>query len=266
MSLLDNSYRAFINLDHRKDRLDHMNTQLDRIGMKAKRIPGMLPEEYEGDESKVAVMKARTPGAIGCHFSQVEIMKYALLERKHALIMEDDIIFCEDFNERIKIISKFTSRTDWDVFFLGGTFHVPAFWHKIGRSGMEPNCSAQLGKDCELIEGRIVRTYGAFSTYAYFVNVNSIFKIFDLFDKHLHESIGIDWLFIKLQPQLKCFAFVPGSVKQKDNLSDIGIDKNGVPQQTVFSGFSKLNGTEENSRYWFQEQMEDFDPKEFNWI
>jgi len=112
---------------------------------------------------------------------------------------------------------------------------------------------------------RIVRTYGAFSTYAYFVNVNSILKVFDLFDQYLHESIGIDWLFLKLQPQLKCFAFTPGCVKQMDNLSDIGIDKNGTPQQTVFSGFSKLNGTEENSRYWYQERMEDFDPETFNW-
>jgi hypothetical protein len=105
----------------------------------------------------------------------------------------------------------------------------------------------------------MVRTYGAFSTYAYIVNHNSIFKIFDLFDQHLHESIGIDWLFIKLQPQLNCFAFVPGCVKQMDNQSDIG---DGM---TIFSGFSKLNGTEENSRYWYQERMEDFNPDTFIW-
>jgi len=103
------------------------------------------------------------------------------------------------------------------------------------------------------------RTYGAFCTYAYVVNVKSIEKILNLFDEHLHTSIGIDWLFIKLQPQLKCFAFVPGSVKQMDNKSDIGTG------MTIFSGFSKLNGTVENSRYWYQENMSDFDPNTFEW-
>jgi hypothetical protein len=52
---------------------------------------------------------------------------------------------------------------------------------------------------------------------------------------------------------------VPGSVKQIDNLSDIG---NGM---TIFSGFSRLNGTEENSRYWYQENMNDFNPETFKW-
>ena len=259
MSILNDSYCAFVNLNHRTDRLEHMNGQLKRIGLKASRQRGTLPNEYNGDPSKVATMRNRTPGAIGCHFSQVEIMKDAAFMNKHAFVMEDDLIFCEDFNERIEIITEFTENNEWDVIWLGGTFHVPAFWHKKGSSGMEPNCSSQLGKDCEYLGGRMVRTYGAFSTYAYIVNHNSIFKIFDLFDQHLHESIGIDWLFIKLQPQLNCFAFVPGCVKQMDNQSDIG---DGM---TIFSGFSKLNGTEENSRYWYQERMEDFNPDTFIW-
>lgn len=247
-------------MDHREDRLNHMSEQLIRIGMSAERIRGMRPDEYTGPPGMVATMRARTPGAIGCHLSQVSIMEQAFIQGDHALVMEDDIVFCEDFNERITHIDSFVAVNDWDVFWLGGTFHVPAFWHKVGMSGMKPDCSAQLGKDCEYLGNRIVRTYGAFSTYAYIVNVNSIDKILNLFNEHLHESIGIDWLFIKLQPQLNCFAFVPGSVKQMDNQSDIG---DGM---TMFSGFSKLNGTEENSRYWYQERIEDFNPETFNWI
>jgi hypothetical protein len=64
---------------------------------------------------------------------------------------------------------------------------------------------------------------------------------------------------------LKTFAFVPGSVRQINNLSDIGTNPDGSPAMTVFSGFSKLNGTEENSRYWFQDKIENFNPDTFEW-
>lgn len=260
MDLIEDSFIAFVNLEHRQDRLAHMNEQLSRVGLNAMRVRGLLPSEYAGDPSKVEVMRKRTPGAIGCHMSQVYIMKEALRLGKHAWVMEDDLVFCKDFIHRVSYMSNFLQGRDWDVMWLGGTFHSPAFWHKVGQSGMPPNCSAQLGKDYEKTEDpRIMRTYGAFCTYAYIVNVNSIQKILDLFDEHLHTSIGIDWLFIKLQPQLNCFAFVPGPVKQMDNKSDIG---NGI---TVFSGFSKLNGTIENSKYWYQENMEDFNPLTFDW-
>lgn len=260
MDLIKDSHIAFVNLEHRTDRLEHMNEQLSRIGLNAVRVRGLLPNEYAGDPAKVEVMRKRTPGAIGCHMSQVYIMRQALIENKHAWVMEDDLVFCNDFNYRIDYMSKYLQGVDWDVMWLGGTFHSPAFWHPLGKSGMSPDCSAHLGKDCEKTgDPRIMRTYGAFCTYAYIVNVKSIQKILDLFDKHLHESIGIDWLFIKLQPELKCFAFVPGSVKQMDNKSDIGTG------MTIFSGFSKLNGTIENSRYWYQENMEDFNPLTFDW-
>jgi hypothetical protein len=105
----------------------------------------------------------------------------------------------------------------------------------------------------------MLRTYGCFSTHAYIVNVNSIEKILNLLDQHIPTSIGIDYSFIKMQPSLKTYSFVPGCIKQMDNQSDIG---NGI---TVYSGFSRLNGTEENSMYWWQPWMHDFDPKTFDW-
>lgn len=258
--LKNNLYASFVNLDHRKDRLDHMLNELSRVGITATRTRGRLPSEFNLDDPKLQTMRSRTPGAIGCHFSQVRVMELALLSGQHAFVMEDDLIFCSDFKERLDYISNWAEDKEWDVIWFGGTFHSPAFWHPVGPSRMRPNCSANIGKDVEPTEDpRMVRTYGAFSTFAYIVNVNSIRKIMDLFDAHLHESIGIDFLFIKIQPQLKCYAFVPGCAKQIDNQSDIGT---GI---TRFSGFSKLNGTEENSRYWFQDRMDQFNPATYQW-
>lgn len=259
-------YASFVNLDHRKDRLDHMTVELNRVGIQAVRQRGIPWRELDINDPKYQVMLNRTPGAAGCHMSQVEVMKKAFEVGANAFVMEDDLVFASDFYERMEYIDKFLVGREWDIFWLGATFHSPAYWHKIGNSNMHPDCSAQLGKDFDDTEDpRIKRTYGAFCTYAYIVNYNSIEKVLGLLDKHLHESIGIDWLMIKIQPQLQCFAFVPGSVRQMNNLSDIGTNRDGSPAMTVFSGFSKLNGTEENSRYWFQDKISDFDPNTFIW-
>jgi GR25 family glycosyltransferase involved in LPS biosynthesis len=264
--MLENCYTSFVNLDSRPDRLNHMTKELGRIGIQAIRQRGIPWKECDLNSHKHQVMLNRTPGALGCHLSQVEIIKKAFEAGSNAFVMEDDLVFASDFMERMDYVSKWIAGKEWDIFWLGATFHSPAYWHKKGQSNMRPDCSAQLGKDFDHTDDpRIKRTYGAFCTYAYIVNYNSIEKILGLLDKHLHESIGIDWLFIKLQPQLKTFAFVPGSVRQINNLSDIGTNPDGSPAMTVFSGFSKLNGTEENSRYWFQDKIENFDPNTFAW-
>lgn len=246
--ILENSYASFINLDHRPDRLAHMKSELSKLGIEATRTRGMLPEEYTGDFERVKVMNDRTKGAIGCHFSQVKVMQDALAQNKHAFVMEDDLVFCKDFQQRMKIVDGFLENREWDVFWLGGTYHIPAVWHKKGHEQL-PQCNCLVNADATRTDNdRIVRTFGIWSTYAYIVNVNSIPKILELLDHHLHISIGIDWLFILLQPRLNTFAFVPGMVKQYDNKSDIG---NGI---TKFRGFRGLGG------HWYQDDMRLFNP------
>jgi len=249
-------YTAFVNLDHRQDRLERMKAELDKYGIQAERLRGMYPQEYTGDKGEVAKMENRTKGAIGCHYSQVKVMQNALEQGKSAFVMEDDLVFASDVIKRLDYAQEFLNNNDWDVFWLGGTYHLnPPQWHNAGHTNSElPNCDCSLNRDVECTsDKRIVRTYGCWGTYAYIVNHKSIEKILDLFEKNIHESIGIDWLFIKLQPQLKCFAFVPGMVKQYDNQSDIG---NAV---TVFSNFSSLG------EFWFADKMEDFDADNFIW-
>ena len=259
-------YASFVNLPHRGDRLAHMMEQLNRISLPVTRTRGMRPQEVIDRKlagiRELGTMLRRTEGAIGCHFSQVQVMKDALERDKHAVVFEDDLVFCSDFDKRFEYIHNWTDGHDWDVVWLGASFHCnPPYWHKInGSSDVRNDASANLGYDAKVTDDpRMIRTFGAFATFAYIVNKNSIQKILDLFDQHIHKSIGIDWLFILLQPQLKCFSFVPGCVMQMDNQSDIG---SGV---TMWSGFLQLNGTRENSRYVYQEYMESFDPKTFDW-
>ena len=241
--IIDDSYISYINLASRTDRNDHMIKELARIDLNAIRQEAFLPSEFQGP--KYEVMRRRTPGAIGCYMSQLVVMAKALNEGQHAFVMEDDLVFCDDFKERIEIIDKFLSENQWDVFWMGGTYHTEPTWHKNPHPQDMKYCTCTLNRDYEPTDNaRIVRTYGAFSTHCYIVNRHSISKVISLLDGFMQHSIGIDFSFIYLQPSLKTFAFVPGCVKQMDNLSNIG---NGM---TYFSGFEKLGP------HWFQNKIQ----------
>lgn len=244
-NLLESSYISFVNLDRRPERLELMLQSLSRAGITAIRTRGMLPSEYQGPPGRIKGMLDRPQkGAIGCYFSQLSIMQAALEQKRHAFVMEDDLAFCADFQDRVQIMDEFTRTHDWDVLWLGGTFHVnPPWWHK-----------KTLGRDAECTDNpRMMRTYGAFCTYAYIVNKDKLNKVLRMLEEVLPTSIGIDYSFIRIQPVLQTFAFVPGCVIQYDHDSDIGLGK------TIFSNFAKLGP------YWFQQRMTEFDPTKFNW-
>lgn len=230
---LDNMLAYYINLNQRSDRKIHMEAELERVGLKAERFEAINSPDFTWPKKRYAAMLAGTPNAIGCHESQVAVMRMAMNEGKDVLIMEDDLIICTDVHKRLEHISVFLNSHKWDVFWLGGTYHRDrAVWHP------------ELGKDWELTDDvRIVKTYGCWSTFAYIVNHKSIPKILPMFEELLPVSIGIDWLFIQLQPKLETFAFVPGCVKQYDNQSNIG---KGI---TKFSGFAELGS------HWFANTM-----------
>lgn len=276
MKLLEETYAGYVNLDKRTDRRQRMEQSLAAAGITAVRHRGMLPSEYTGDPARIKGMWERPQkGAIGCHFSQVGVMRQALVQGKHALVMEDDLVFCSDFQERLEHIQQFMEEYGWDVFWLGGTFHVnPPYWHK---KVPDRNTYCQpLGRDAERVDDfpRIMRTFGCFCTYAYFVNRDSIEKILQRFEDKLPKSIGIDHMMIMLQPELFTYAFVPGCIKQYDHQSDIG---HGI---TRFSNFATLNKTckcpdpatcphgKDNlarSAYWWADKQNDFNPETFNW-
>jgi GR25 family glycosyltransferase involved in LPS biosynthesis len=239
------NWRAgYVNLDSRPDRRRHIQTELARVGLAAYRQRGMLPHEYTGPEDQVQVMRQRTPGAIGCHFSQRKIIADNLDCGREILVLEDDVVFCDDLAVRLDHLAEFLAARPWDIVWLGATFHTnPPVWHKD-----------TLGRDAELTEDpRILRTYGIWSTYAWVVNRDSGAKVLELLDRNVHRSIGIDWLMIQVQPELQTYCYVPGIAKQYDNQSNIG------KAITHFSHFAKLGP------YWWQARREQFDPTTYNW-
>jgi hypothetical protein len=251
---IEDLYISYLNLDHRIDRLILIIQEFERVGLKAERTRGKLPKELDLDNPKFFTMKNRTVGACGCWEGQCDIMRKAYELGKSAWVNEDDLILATDIQERLKYIEGFVNEKepDFDVIWMGGTVHInPHFWHTgINRDLPGSN----LGRDAEYVgDKKMFRSYGSFSTHSYIVNHKSIPKILQMLSNIQHEAMGIDWAFIKLAPQLRNFVFLPGSVIQRDNMSDIG---NGM---TRFSGFASLGS------HWFQDKVEDFNFDTYNW-
>lgn len=244
-----NWYAGYLNLDIRPDRKAHMERELARVGIQAERIAGKLPSEYDLTAPKLQTIVARqkTPGAVGCYYGQVSIMERAYAKGQHALVMEDDLVFCDDFDKRLPIIEEFCNTHEWDVFWLGGCYHLNVNWHRRGHTEPAPirgKCNCTLNRDWDVTDNpRIRRTYGAWSTHCYIVNKDSLEKVLTMLEDNLHSSIGIDFEFIMLAPQMNQYIFNPGCVKQYDNQSNIG---NGM---THYSHSAHLGP------HWFQKLM-----------
>lgn len=251
MLKIEDCYISYVNLSHRKDRLDHMRNQLEKVGLTAYRTPGILPNDCKGDRKRFEFLLKRTPGAFGCWESQVQIMEKALMRGQHAFIMEDDVILSQDVQKRLSYLENWSKTHSFDILWGGGTYHLPAFWH----TGNNPDLQgAYLGRDAELTDDpRMIRTYGAFSTHCYIVHKDSIEKVLKMLDRVTELSYGIDHAMIRIQPELLTYAMCPGWASQLDNQSDIG---RGM---TIFSGFRMLG------KHWFSDDMDSFDPSTYDW-
>lgn len=253
----DTIYAGYANLDSRPDRNEKMIAELARVDLP---IPFVRHRSFQWQElydsydeemkERVGVMFRRTPGAIGCHFSQVAIMEEALRQGKHGWVNEDDLKFCADMPARLNIIFEFLNQHEWDIFWFGAFYHVEPTWHKsIENKHTHPDmqvCNCILNRDWEETNDMsIVRTYGAFSTFSYLVNKNRIEHILGLLDRNLHLSMGIDWIMLKEQPNLNTYTFRPGCIKQYDSMSDIS------------NAFAKQSGFANLGRHWWAASMND---------
>ena len=246
----------YINLSHRPERSDRMLKEFQKHGITASRFEAYRPGDWDGDAFDVRYMmgvgpagRPGTPGAVGCYMSQLAIIKSAIGTDSVVAVCEDDVYFCEDLEKRINYISEHLT-WDWDIFYLGATFHVPGVWYKA------PECKewSHRQRDVEPTSDKhILRVFGEWSTYAYLVNGKNAQKVADLLEESCHNSYGIDHNFICLGDKINAYCFVPGSAFQYDHQSDIGDGYSG------FSGFKKLGP------FVWADYMEDFDPDTYNW-
>lgn len=241
VNLLTDSYISYINLRQREDRQEHMIRELKRVNIQADRFEAYTPDLFP--DAKYDRMRNTTPGAIGCHMSQIAVMMLASAHGQHAMVMEDDLIFSDDFHKRVEIMEQFLQGKTWDIVWWGNTHHIEPTWHNTGHRKDFP-CECDLNRDWEPTEHpNVTRAYGLWGTYCYTVNKNSIDKVLMMLDKLMPVTIGIDYSMMAMQPELITYSCNPGAVKQYNNRSNIGAG------WTNFENFSKLGS------HWFSEKL-----------
>jgi GR25 family glycosyltransferase involved in LPS biosynthesis len=179
-----------INLDRRKDRLETL----------------MIPFEWERFAA-IDALSMGQPGYVGCLLSHRTILKKIRdLKLESAIIFEDDVELCDDFENKFNEILKKLPE-NWDLLYLGG-------WNRT-----EPE------KYCDGLN--VVKR--VLCMHAYMVRD----KFIDTIIEALHstdnipekekkpEHLKCDVLLANYLPKGKCFICDPPLVWQKEGYSDI---------------------------------------------
>lgn len=128
MDILQNTF--YINLEHRTDRLEHVQNELKKIGINGERFNAIKTKS----------------GAVGCTLSHIKCLELAK-ERNYeeVFICEDDITFTNPklFLENLQ---KFCDNDDimWDVLIIGGN-NVPPYKQYYDYCARVFNCQTTTG-------------------------------------------------------------------------------------------------------------------------
>ncbi|MCB1072767.1 MAG: glycosyltransferase family 25 protein [Chlamydiia bacterium] len=103
----------YINLDHRIDRKELMESELQQLGVPKEKI------------HRLSAVYDRFNGTKGCLLSHIQSLTLAM-ERgwEKVLILEDDVVFTKNLEFLENQLSYFfqAAKGEWDVFFLGGAY------------------------------------------------------------------------------------------------------------------------------------------------
>lgn len=116
-------------MDSAPDRMAHMKTQLERLGIPFIRQVGVVGAELRQPHSdfsdwayKYLHGRGWAPRELGCYLSHMECLKNLMKsDADYALILEDDVTLNDDLEQLITAALRF--RTDWNMLRLSTVNH-----------------------------------------------------------------------------------------------------------------------------------------------
>jgi GR25 family glycosyltransferase involved in LPS biosynthesis len=117
----------YINLDHRVDRKEHMESQFKKYGIEAERFSAIsLTKEQNDDLIKKGCnfyddpRPEYAPRIKSCTISHLTVLlRSKMMDYKNVLIFEDDALFDDNIIEDLSNCVEDLSVIDWDMFYLG---------------------------------------------------------------------------------------------------------------------------------------------------
>lgn len=208
---LDDIKHAFyINLEYRTDRKEHVENELEKIGIKATRFNAIK----------------MTNGAIGCSMSHLKILEHANKNKlEHVLIVEDDITFLDSELFKTQINNFFAlHENNWDVILLAGNNMPP--YEKIDDTCVKVSrCQTTTGY---LVNGHYIKVLAS----------NVKMGLTNLLHKPDEKTIyAIDKFWFVLQKACKWYLITPLTVVQREDYSDI--EKKVINYQKIMQDLDK---------------------------
>jgi glycosyl transferase family 25 len=207
----------YINLDHRLDRKEHVEAQLNEVGLKGFQRFNAIKMEN---------------GAVGCSMSHLKLLQTALKkDYEHILILEDDITFLDPelFKTQLNTFFKEQSKKEqksssWDVVLIAGN-NMPPY---------------------QKIDDTCIKVSRCQTTTGYLVNGHYIEKLMNnvkmgltnlLNDPAKHAQYAIDKFWFALQETDNWFLITPLTVVQREDYSDI--EKKVINYQSIMTDLDK---------------------------
>ena len=193
-SISDIKHAYYINLDSRPDRKQHVEKELNKIGINADRFNAIKMKN----------------GAIGCSMSHLKLLETAKANNfDHILIVEDDILFTQPetfVNQFNTFLSKHGN--SFDVLLVAGN-NMPPY--------VNVDNSCVKVSQCQTTTGYLVRRH-------YYDKLIKNYKdgILKLMkEPHNHRVYAIDKYWFSLQAIDKWYLIIPLTVTQREDYSDI---------------------------------------------
>lgn len=226
--ILNNIY--CINLERSKDRWNNITNIANKEGLKlirfeavdGKKLNPMEIKNKCSDDYYKSIMNSNNFGNIGCYLSHLNLWKQLKLNKiDYALIIEDDIIFKDNFKKKLKKNLEEIPE-NWDIIFLGLT---------------RP-CGSNLNKNIyKISDGKCNKDNGGL--FAYIVNVKNIDKIIKIADTPINKMI--DHKIRDNYTTLDTYFIYPHLVKHNYNIESDRKPKNKFYSDNYISNANKLN-------------------------
>lgn len=209
----DINHILYINLNHRTDRKEKIEKELEKLGWlgKSNRFPGV----------------SLGNGAAGCSMSHIKCLELAKNERwDHVVILEDDIEFL-DPGFFLEQCNRFLmAKREWDVLLLAGNNMLPYI--------PCPDNTAIQVMNCQTTTGYIVkRQYYDTLIVNYKEGLQKLLR-----EPTNKKEFAIDKYWLPLQGKDKWYLIIPLTVVQRKDYSDV--EKKTTNYQRYMLDYNKV--------------------------
>lgn len=192
-SISDIKHAFYINLHSRPDRKQHVEQQLNNIGINAERFN--------------AIKMAN--GALGCSLSHLKLLETAKTNNwEHILIIEDDILFTQPSIFINQFNTFLSNHKDFDVVIISGN-NCPPFTKIDDTCVQVTRCQTTT---CYLVQqhyfDKLINNFRE--------GINKLMR-----EPHNHVLYAIDKYWFNLQAIDKWYLIIPLTVTQREDYSDI---------------------------------------------